>query len=193
MSGCRWPWPSGRTARCWGSTSTPRVSRPCSDGHDATREVTGPELAAATGLRLSCDAADLEGCDTHIVTVPTPIDAHKRPDLGPLTRASETIGAALAPGDLVIFESTVYPGATEEVCVPVLERASGLVCNRDFCVGYSPERINPGDRAHRLADIRKVTAGSTPAAAEVVDALYASIITAGTYRPRASAWPRPPR
>ena len=151
-------------------------------GRDDTREVTSEELAAAPGLHLTSDPADLRDCDTFIVTVPTPIDAHKRPDLGPLMRASETVGRALKPGDLVIYESTVYPGATEEDCVPVLEGVSGLMYNRDFFVGYSPERINPGDRAHRLPDIRKVTAGSTPEAADVVDALYAGIITAGTYR-----------
>jgi UDP-N-acetyl-D-galactosamine dehydrogenase len=151
-------------------------------GRDATREVTADELAAARGLHATSDPADLAACDTYIVTVPTPIDTHKRPDLTPLLRASETVGRALAPGDLVIYESTVYPGATEEDCVPVLERVSGLVFNRDFFVGYSPERINPGDRTHRLPDIRKVTAGSTPEAAEVVDTLYAAIITAGTYR-----------
>jgi len=151
-------------------------------GRDATCEVTPGEMMAATGLRLSSDPADLATCDTYIVTVPTPIDAHKRPDLTPLMRASETIGAALAPGDLVIYESTVYPGATEEDCVPVLERVSGLTGHRDFHVGYSPERINPGDRAHRLPDIRKVTSGGTPEAADLVDALYAGIITAGTFR-----------
>ena len=151
-------------------------------GRDDTREVTAEDLTAAPGLHLTSDPPDLRDCDTYIVTVPTPIDAHKRPDLGPLMRASETVGASLKPGDVVIYESTVYPGATEEDCVPVLERASGLVCNRDFFVGYSPERINPGDRKHRLADIRKVTAGSTPDAAALVDALYATIITAGTYR-----------
>ncbi len=112
------------------------------------------------------------------MTVPTPIDAHKRPDLTPLIRASETVGQVLKPGDIVIYESTVYPGATEEDCVPVLERISGLKFNVDFLLGYSPERINPGDRTHRLPNIRKVTSGSTPEAAELVDALYVSIITA---------------
>jgi len=151
-------------------------------GSDATREVSPEELAAAKGLRVSSDPADLADCDTYIVTVPTPIDAHKRPDLGPLMRASETVGAMLAPGDIVIYESTVYPGATEEDCAPVLERASGLRLNRDFWLGYSPERINPGDRAHRLPDILKVTSGSTPEAAHLVDSLYAGIIRAGTFR-----------
>ena len=151
-------------------------------GEDATREVSAEDLAEASHLSLSTDPADLEACDTYVVTVPTPIDAHKRPDLTPLMRASETVGKTLRRGDLVIYESTVYPGATEEDCVPVLERMSGLVCNRDFFVGYSPERINPGDRAHRLPDILKVTSGSTPEVAELVDALYREIITAGTFR-----------
>ena len=150
-------------------------------GRDATREVTPEELAEARHLRVSSDLAELRAARIFIVTVPTPIDTHKRPDLTPLLRASETVGAALKQGDIVIYESTVYPGCTEEDCVPVLERVSGLTFNRDFFVGYSPERINPGDRAHRLTTIRKVTAGSTPEVAARIDALYASIITAGTY------------
>ena len=151
-------------------------------GHDATGEVDTEELAAATDLTLTADPADLASANVYIVTVPTPIDSQKRPDLGPLLRASRTVGEVLSPGDIVIFESTVYPGATEEDCVPVLEKTSGLVFNRDFFAGYSPERINPGDKTHRLADIVKVTSGSTPEIAGLVDALYASIITAGTYR-----------
>ncbi|MDX5445404.1 MAG: Vi polysaccharide biosynthesis UDP-N-acetylglucosamine C-6 dehydrogenase TviB [Zoogloeaceae bacterium] len=151
-------------------------------GDDATREVTTDELLAAANLQFTHDPADLIRCNTFIVTVPTPIDAHKRPDLGPLLAACETVGNALKPGDLVVFESTVYPGATEEACVPVLEARSGLRLNRDFDVGYSPERVNPGDREHRITGIRKVTSGSSPTAAERVDALYASIITAGTYK-----------
>ncbi len=151
-------------------------------GHDHTREVEPAELAQARHLEFTCDPADLRRATIFIVTVPTPIDAHKRPDLTPLIRASETVGRALKPGDIVIYESTVYPGATEEDCVPVLERMSGLTFNTDFFCGYSPERINPGDKAHRLTTIRKVTAGSTPQTAETVDALYASIITAGTYK-----------
>ena len=135
-------------------------------GHDHTLEVSTEELAASPGLRFSADAADLDACNTYIVTVPTPVDAHRQPDFTPLVKASQTIGAALSAGDLVIYESTVYPGATEEVCVPVLARVSGLVYNRDFTVGYSPERINPGDKQHRLPSIKKVTAGSTPAAAD---------------------------
>ena len=151
-------------------------------GRDRTREVSAAELAAARHLRFSAAPAALRAAQIFIVTVPTPIDAHKRPDLGPLLRASETVGRVLKPGDIVIYESTVYPGATEEDCVPVLERVSGLRFNVDFFCGYSPERINPGDKAHRLSTICKVTAGSTPETAETVDALYASIITAGTWK-----------
>jgi UDP-N-acetyl-D-galactosamine dehydrogenase len=149
--------------------------------HDATREVSKDELAAANQLVFTNDPADLAAATIYIVTVPTPIDAHKRPDLTPLLKASEIIGGVLKCGDIVIYESTVYPGATEEDCVPVLEHVSGLTFNVDFFAGYSPERINPGDKAHRLPDILKVTSGSTPEIAEEVDQLYASIITAGTY------------
>ncbi|MDO8837355.1 MAG: Vi polysaccharide biosynthesis UDP-N-acetylglucosamine C-6 dehydrogenase TviB [Parvibaculum sp.] len=152
------------------------------DGRDVTREVDAAELAEAEHLVLTADRADVAGCNIFIVTVPTPIDAHKRPDLTPLIGASETVGSVLKRGDIVIYESTVYPGATEEDCVPVLERVSGLKFNVDFFAGYSPERINPGDKTHRLPNIRKVTSGSTPGAAELIDALYASIITAGTYK-----------
>ena len=151
-------------------------------GQDATREVSAAELAAARHLDFTATPEELAVCNTYIITVPTPVDAGRRPDLGPLRRASETVGAVLKPGDIVIYESTVFPGATEEVCVPILEAMSGLSFNRDFFAGYSPERINPGDKAHRLPDIRKVTSGSTPQAAALIDALYASIITAGTYR-----------
>lgn len=151
-------------------------------GRDQTREVSPEELAEARHLTLTAEPADLAAATVFIVTVPTPIDTHKRPDLTPLLRASETVGRALKKGDIVIYESTVYPGATEEDCVPVLERISGLTYNVDFFCGYSPERINPGDKAHRLTTIRKVTSGSTPEVAEVVDALYAGIITAGTYK-----------
>jgi UDP-N-acetyl-D-galactosamine dehydrogenase len=150
-------------------------------GHDRTREVEPAELAAGT-VRYSSDAADLAGCDVFIVTVPTPIDAFKRPDLRPLEAASRTVGQALARGAVVVFESTVYPGCTEDVCVPILERESGLQFNVDFFCGYSPERINPGDKQHRLTSILKVTSGSTPEAATFVDALYASIIPAGTHK-----------
>lgn len=151
-------------------------------GVDTTRELSDAELAQARGLRFSCDLEDLRACNTFIVTVPTPIDEHKQPDLTPLLRASETLGGVLKPGDLVIYESTVYPGATEEDCVPVLERVSGLRFNEDFFAGYSPERINPGDKEHRVATIMKVTSGSTPEIADRVDALYREIITAGTHK-----------
>lgn len=151
-------------------------------GHDTTLEVGDDDLRAARYLNFTHDVRDLAECNVYIATVPTPIDAHKRPDLTPLIKASETIGKVLKRGDVVIYESTVYPGATEEDCVPVLERVSGLRFNIDFFAGYSPERINPGDRQHRLPTITKVTSGSTPAVAEYVDALYASIITAGTHK-----------
>ena len=151
-------------------------------GHDATLEVSKDELATADQLTFTSDPLDLAAASIYIVTVPTPIDAHKRPDLTPLLKASEMLGGVLKRGDIVIYESTVYPGATEEDCVPVLERVSGLTFNVDFFAGYSPERINPGDKAHRLPDILKVTSGSTPEIAEEVDQLYASIITAGTYK-----------
>ncbi|MCD1636369.1 Vi polysaccharide biosynthesis UDP-N-acetylglucosamine C-6 dehydrogenase TviB [Martelella mediterranea] len=151
-------------------------------GRDSTLEVSEDELGEASHLSFTADPADLAAASVYIVTVPTPIDAHKRPDLTPLIKASETLGRVLKRGDIVIYESTVYPGATEEDCVPVLERISGLTFNKDFFAGYSPERINPGDKTHRLPDIRKVTSGSTPEIAEEVDQLYASIITAGTYK-----------
>ena len=143
-------------------------------GHDATGEVAAAQLQASA-LRLSCESADLADCNTYIVTVPTPVDSAKRPDFSPLLAASRTVGKVLKAGDVVIYESTVYPGATEEICAPVLERESGLTLNRDFFVGYSPERINPGDREHRLETVTKITSGSTPATAEYVDALYATI------------------
>jgi UDP-N-acetyl-D-glucosamine/UDP-N-acetyl-D-galactosamine dehydrogenase len=151
-------------------------------GHDKTLEVSNDELTTADQLAFTSDPADLAAASIYIVNVPTPIDAHKRPDLTPLLKASEMIGDVLKRGDIVIYESTVYPGATEEDCVPVLERMSGLTFNVDFFAGYSPERINPGDKLHRLPNILKVTSGSTPEIAEEVDQLYASIITAGTYK-----------
>lgn len=151
-------------------------------GHDSTLEVSDDELAEAGDLRFSSSLSDLEGCNTYIVTVPTPIDDHKRPDLTPLIKASETIGKVLKRGDVVVYESTVYPGATEEDCVPVLERVSGLKFNVDFFAGYSPERINPGDKTHRLTTITKVTSGSTSEIADYVDHLYASVVTAGTHK-----------
>src|SRR5690554_1271523 len=151
-------------------------------GHDTTLEVSDEELAEAKHLSYTANLEDLKDCNVYIVTVPTPINEHKQPDLTPLIKASETIGKVLQKGDIVIYESTVYPGATEEVCVPVLERESGLTFNEDFYAGYSPERINPGDKEHRVTTIMKVTSGSTPAIAEEVDALYADIITAGTHK-----------
>ncbi len=151
-------------------------------GHDRTREVEPEELAAAAQLEMTADPAALAGCNVFIVTVPTPIDAHRRPDLGPLLAASRTVGRALKDGDVVIFESTVYPGATEEDCAPVLAAESGLTVNEGFFLGYSPERVNPGDKAHRIPDIVKVTSGSTPEVARFVDELYARIIRAGTHR-----------
>jgi len=151
-------------------------------GVDSTCEVSSEELAGSSKLELSTDPEALRACNVFIVTVPTPIDAAKRPDLRPLIAASKTIAAVLKRGDTVVYESTVYPGCTEEVCVPILEGASGLVFNVDFFAGYSPERINPGDKEHRVTDILKVTSGSTPDAARFVDELYASIITAGTHK-----------
>lgn len=151
-------------------------------GRDGTLEVAPDELRSAEQLRYTADPSALSECNFYIVTVPTPIDAAKRPDLTPLVKASESIGKALKRGDIVVYESTVYPGCTEEVCVPILERASGLKFNHDFYCGYSPERINPGDKEHRVTTIRKVTSGSTPETAEVVNALYSSIVTAGTHK-----------
>lgn len=151
-------------------------------GHDTTLEVSDEELTHSMYLNYSADIDDLKGCNTYIVTVPTPIDTHKKPDLTPLIKASQTIGKVLKKGDVVIYESTVYPGATEEDCVPVLEQVSGLTFNVDFFAGYSPERINPGDKEHRVTTIKKVTSGSTPEVAELVDSLYRQIITAGTHK-----------
>jgi UDP-N-acetyl-D-galactosamine dehydrogenase len=151
-------------------------------GKDSTREVTAEELGQSTRLEFTCDPADLADCNVYIVTVPTPIDAYKRPDLSLLEGASRTVGPLLQAGNVVIFESTVYPGATEEVCVPIMEAESGLVYKQDFHAGYSPERINPGDKEHRVTSILKVTSGSTPEVADFVDALYRSVIKAGTHR-----------
>lgn len=150
-------------------------------GIDRTLEVTADELRSVPQLAFTCNAADLASASVYIVAVPTPIDDDKQPDLRPLVSASETVADCLAPGDLVIYESTVYPGATEEVCVPILEERSGLVLNRDFAVGYSPERINPGDSSHRLDSIVKVTSGSSLQAAAAVAELYGEIIPAGTH------------
>jgi len=151
-------------------------------GRDSTLEVEPADLRAAKGLSYTTDVKDLKPCQVYIVTVPTPIDGYKRPDLTPIVRASELLGGVLKKGDVVVFESTVYPGCTEEVAVPIMERLSGLTFNRDFFAGYSPERINPGDKQHRLTTIKKITSGSTPAVADFVDSLYASIVKAGTHK-----------
>ncbi len=151
------------------------------EGVDHTREVEPDELAEATQLSFTDRLEDIADCNVFIVTVPTPIDRYKRPDLGPLISASKAVGQVLKEGDVVIYESTVYPGATEDDCVPVLEETSGLTFNQDFFAGYSPERINPGDKEHRVADIMKVTSGSTPEAAEFIDGLYRRVIKAGTH------------
>jgi len=150
-------------------------------GQDVTLEASATEIAAADRLRFSDDSEALRQCGIFIITVPTPIDRANRPDLSPLISASEMVGKAISPGAVVIFESTVYPGCTEEVCAPLIEKNSGLRFNEDFFLGYSPERINPGDKAHRLQTIVKVTSGSTPAAAKAIDALYASVVEAGTH------------
>ncbi|WP_438436815.1 Vi polysaccharide biosynthesis UDP-N-acetylglucosamine C-6 dehydrogenase TviB [Kluyvera sichuanensis] len=152
------------------------------NGNDFTLECSSEELAQSQYLEYSCKQQDLAACNIFIVTVPTPIDEYKQPDLTPLVKASETLGKIIKKNDIVIYESTVYPGATEDICIPVIEKISGLVFNKDFFAGYSPERINPGDKDHRVTTIKKVTSGSTPEIAEVVDKLYQSIITAGTHK-----------
>ncbi len=152
------------------------------NGIDSTLETTSQELKDAVHLGYTTNLEDVKDCDIYIVTVPTPIDKHKRPDLTPLEKSSESVGSILKKGDIVIYESTVYPGATEEVCVPILEEKSGLTFNKDFYCGYSPERINPGDKEHRVTTIKKVTAGSTPEIATEVDELYQEIIIAGTHK-----------
>lgn len=154
------------------------------EGRDLTQETEPEELQASTHLSFSTNLDDLRHCNCFIVTVPTPIDRYKRPDLGPLIKASETVGKVLKTGDIVIYESTVYPGCTEEDCVPVLEKFSSLKFNQDFFCGYSPERINPGDKTHRLPNIQKVTSGSTPEVADLIDQIYRQIITAGTHKAR---------
>ncbi|MEQ8692868.1 MAG: nucleotide sugar dehydrogenase [Pseudomonadales bacterium] len=151
-------------------------------GHDGTLEVEAADFARAVNLTFASELDALRDCNTYIVTVPTPIDESKNPDLHALISASETIGQVISPGDVVIYESTVYPGATEEVCVPTIERVSGLKYNQDFFAGYSPERINPGDKEHRLPNIVKVTSGSTPEAADYIDQIYRAVISAGTHR-----------
>jgi UDP-N-acetyl-D-galactosamine dehydrogenase len=151
-------------------------------GHDRTLEVEDDDLAAATKLRFTSNTDDIKDCSIYIVAVPTPIDQHNRPDLSPLLGAARTVGTVLSKGDIVVFESTVYPGCTEEDCVPVLETESGLTYNNDFYCGYSPERINPGDKKHTLRTITKVVSGSTPAVADEVEALYNEVVEAGTFR-----------
>jgi UDP-N-acetyl-D-glucosamine/UDP-N-acetyl-D-galactosamine dehydrogenase len=151
-------------------------------GFDRTLEVEKNELEQAGQLSYSANIDDLKGVNVYIVTVPTPVDEYRKPDLRPLESASKTVGSVLKKGDIVIYESTVYPGCTEEVCVPILEKLSGLIFNKDFFAGYSPERINPGDKQHRVANIKKVTSGSTPQVAEKVDQLYKKVIVAGTYK-----------
>lgn len=171
----------GKQRRVIGFDINPRRIEELQSGHDRTLEVED-ELLASADIEFSADEEILEQANVYIVTTPTPIDEHKRPDLTPILSASRTIGRHLAEGDVVIFESTVYPGATEEDCVPVLEQESGLSFNQDFFVGYSPERINPGDKEHRVSTILKITSGSTPEVADFVDDLYSSIITAGTHK-----------
>lgn len=161
--------------------STSRIQE-LSSGKDHTLEVSSEELSQACHLTYTADMELLRQCNFFIVTVPTPIDEHHRPDLRPLIGASTTLGHVIKAGDVVVYESTVYPGATEEDCIPVIEKVSGLVFNKDFYAGYSPERINPGDKSHRLVNIKKITSGSTPEIADLVNAVYASIITAGTYK-----------
>lgn len=158
-----------------------RVDR-LKEGFDQTLEIKGDELKQAKMLSLTTNSEDLRRCNFFIVTVPTPVDKHKRPDMGPLVSASQILGNVLKPGDVVVYESTVYPGATEDECVPVLEKVSGLKFNKDFFVGYSPERINPGDKQKRVTNIIKVTSGSTPETANLVDQIYREIIEAGTYK-----------
>ncbi|KZC37740.1 UNVERIFIED_ORG: Vi polysaccharide biosynthesis protein VipA/TviB, partial [Rhodanobacter sp. FW104-R5] len=162
-------------------TSASRVDE-LRQGRDHTLETSAEELAAAGRLSFTTDVRDIAGCNVFIVTVPTPVDEANRPDMRPLESASASIGSVLKRGDIVIYESTVYPGTTEEICVPVLERVSGLRFNHDFTCGYSPERINPGDKLHRLPTITKITSGSTAETADFVDALYRRIITAGTHK-----------
>ena len=172
----------GRQFPTIGLDTNPRRIEELNAGRDSTLEVEAEALRSAARLKYTANPEELAECNVYIVTVPTPIDEYKQPDLTPLRSASRTLGSLLSKGDVAIFESTVYPGATEEVCVPLMEKESGLAFNQDFFVGYSPERINPGDKIHRLANIKKVTSGSTPSTAEFVDDLYGKIITAGTHR-----------
>lgn len=151
-------------------------------GHDHTGEVDPAELAGARQLSFTVDAKRLAGCNFYVIAVPTPVDEHKVPDLSPVVNATRTVGKVLKKGDIVVYESTVYPGATEEICVPLLEQLSGLTYNRDFFCGYSPERMNPGDKEHRLQTIQKVVSGSTPAALDIINGMYSAIVPAGTFR-----------
>lgn len=182
MSGCRWRSPSGKSSTPSDSTSRSRGSRSCEAAETIRSKPLRRRLREAVRLRYTSDPEALRDRDIFIVTVPTPVDRFNTPDLTPLLRASETVGKAIRPGGIAIFESTVYPGCTEEKCVPVIERESGLSFNTGFFCGYSPERINPGDREHTLSRILKITSGSTPETAETVDRLYRSIIEAGTYK-----------
>lgn len=162
-------------------TNIERISQ-LKSGSDTTLEVTSEEISDSINLSFTYDIDEIKDCSIYIITVPTPIDSHKRPKLDPLVKASESVGSVLSKGDIVIYESTVYPGATEELCIPILQKKSKLTFNQDFYCGYSPERINPGDKEHRLVDIKKITSGSTPEIADEVDKLYNEIILAGTYK-----------
>lgn len=172
----------GKHFQCTGFDIQPRRIDELRSGKDNTLEITSEELAASERLNFTHSAEDLTDCDVYIVTVPTPIDDSNRPNLTPLEKASTLIGQVISKGNIAIFESTVFPGCTEEVCVPLIEQGSGLTFNRDFFAGYSPERINPGDKQHRLPDITKVTSGSTPEAADYIDRLYGTVVTAGTHK-----------
>ncbi len=172
----------GKQIQTRGFDINPKRITELQSGRDHTREVSPEELGMAERLSFTANEADIKACDVYIVTVPTPINDSKQPDLTPLERASELLGRVIGKNSLVIFESTVYPGCTEEVCVPLIERGSGLVFNRDFFAGYSPERINPGDKEHRVHNIVKVTSGSTPEAADYIDALYRRVVTVGTHK-----------
>ncbi|WP_341936727.1 Vi polysaccharide biosynthesis UDP-N-acetylglucosamine C-6 dehydrogenase TviB [Marinimicrobium sp. C2-29] len=172
----------GKQTRTLGFDINPKRISELGAGRDHTRELNAEELAAAEHLSFTSDEADIKGCDVYIVTVPTPITESKQPDLTPLEKASALLGRVIGKNSIVIFESTVFPGCTEEVCVPIIEQGSGLVFNRDFFAGYSPERINPGDKEHRVHNITKITSGSTPEAADYIDALYGRIVTVGTHK-----------
>ncbi|MEH6591102.1 MAG: Vi polysaccharide biosynthesis UDP-N-acetylglucosamine C-6 dehydrogenase TviB [Halioglobus sp.] len=172
----------GKQFRCTGFDINKQRISELELGEDLTRETSEDELSAASHLTYTSDKNAIAACDVYIVTVPTPIDSSKQPDLTPLVKASELLGSVVSSGNIVIYESTVYPGCTEEVCIPVIEKASGLIFNQDFFAGYSPERINPGDKKHRVTNIVKVTSGSTPEVADYVDELYRSIVTVGTHK-----------